>query len=55
MDHKHDETLKAPPKRDEARRLRLGAELRANLKKRKDRARALVRAGRAKTLQDVSK
>jgi hypothetical protein len=47
MGRMHDEKLKGHVKTDEARRHRLAAELRANLKKRKDRGRDLAKADRA--------
>lgn len=46
MPRRYDETLKGQVKADAARRLRLAAELRANLKKRKDRARAMAEVDR---------
>ena len=51
----HGEKLKSHVKTDEARRHRLAAELRANLKKRKDRGRALAKAGRAAPPTDSDK
>jgi hypothetical protein len=50
-----DEKLKSHVKADGARRHRLAAELRANLKKRKDRGRALAKAGRAAPPTDSDK
>jgi hypothetical protein len=51
----HDEKLRSHVKTDEARRHRLAAELRANLKKRKDRGRSLVKADRAALPTDSGK
>ena len=55
MPRTYDETLKSPVKGDATRRLRLAAELRNNLKKRKDRARALAKADRTTQPADASK
>lgn len=54
MPHPYDDKLKARSKGDESRRERLAAELRANLVKRKERARALARSGRAAEREDAS-
>ena len=55
MPRMYDEKLKGHVKSDEARRRRLAAALRANLKRRKDRTRALAKASRAAQSPDADK
>ena len=55
MPRTYSERLKGQVKADDARRDKLAAELRTNLKRRKDRARALTRASRAAQSTDADK
>jgi predicted YcjX-like family ATPase len=55
MSRLYDDKLRSHVKADEARRERLAAELRANLKKRKEKARSLAKAGRLSRPADADK